>query len=249
MPVMTRYQGTAERPDQVKALAGVLLVHALLGVLVLTGLDVASVSRTIDGLKTFDVRPVPPPPPPPTPPPRSQAARAAQAEGASGKKAEATPIAVPVPRIVLPVRSPVIAARVPATGSASRSGAAVEGTGPGSGGSGNGPGGGGNGAGAGGGIASPARWIAGGLSDRDNRGGRFEGVVSVRFTVMLNGRIQRCRVERSSGDRELDFLTCRLLEQRMQFIPAHDAAGQPVPVEIGTTYTWGIRGRPRPRLN
>ncbi|HVM37957.1 MAG TPA: TonB family protein [Sphingomicrobium sp.] len=150
----------------------------------------------------------------------------------------------PPPRIVLPAEPPVVAAPVAASGNAPTAGAAIAGTGSGAGGSGTGLGGGGTG-GDGGGLAENAQWLSGGLYDSDNRGGRFEGVVAVRFRVLQSGRVDNCRVTRASGDRELDALTCRLLEQRLRFSPAIDKTGRPVATEVGTTYTWGVRRRSR----
>jgi protein TonB len=218
----------------------VLLVHAGLAALILSGLDVRTVVRTVERLKTFDVL-VPPPPPPP-PPPQQLRARAKDQEGAAGKKARPTPIVAPVPKIIIPAKPPVIAATVASTGSAPTAGAENAGTGTGAGGSGTGLGGGGSG-GSGGGLSAGARWLSGGLFDSDNRGGRFEGVVAVKFIVLTNGRVDRCRVTRASGNRDLDGLTCRLLEQRLRFSPARNMAGRPVASEVGTTYTWGVRRR------
>jgi protein TonB len=61
--------------------------------------------------------------------------------------------------------------------------------------------------------------------------------------VLKSGRVDACRVTRASGSRELDALTCRLLEQRLRFSPARDMAGRPVATEVGTTFTWGVRRR------
>src|SRR5918993_2569770 len=134
----------ADNPDRIKAFAGVLIVHAGLGALILSGLNVHSVQQTIERLKTFDIREVPPPPPPP-PPPATTPDRAKEKEGAAGKKAIPTPVVAPPPKIVVPYKPPVTASRVPSTGSASTAGAASAGTGTGAGGSGSGLGGGGTG--------------------------------------------------------------------------------------------------------
>lgn len=235
---MGTYRGTAGAPDRAKALAGVLLVHAAIGAVILSGLDVQTMVRTVERLKTFDIN-LPPPPPPPPPPPQETKARARDDEGAAGKKALPTPVVAPLPKIVIPAEPPIVAAPVAASGSAPTAGASTAGTGTGAGGSGTGPGGGGDG----GGLSASARWVSGGLYDSDNRGGLFQGIVGVRFRVLATGQVDGCRVTRASGNRELDALTCRLLEQRLRFSPARDMAGRPVASEVGTTYTWGVRRR------
>src|SRR5215210_406986 len=133
----------ADNPDRIKALAGVLAVHAALGAAILSGLNVHTVATTIERLRTFDITEIPPPPPPPPPSPTPE--RAKEKEGAAAKKALPTPVVAPQPKIVIPAKPPVIASRVPSTGSAATAGAATSGTGTGAGGSGNGLGGGGRG--------------------------------------------------------------------------------------------------------
>ena len=236
---MSYYQASAGPSDKAKAIALVMLVHMLLAALILTGLDVRIVRGTVDRLRTFDITEVPPPPPLP-PPPQPHSGRTREAEGAAGKKAIPTPVVAPNPEIVVPAKPPVVAAPVAGTGSESRAGAAISGLGTGAGGSGTGLGGGGSGSGGGG---SAARWLSGGLYDSDNRGGRWTGVVAVRFTVEPSGLVDRCRIVRSSGDGDLDTATCFLVERRLRFAPARDSFGRPVPSEVGSTYTWGVRRR------
>ena len=89
------------------------------------------------------------------------------------------------------------------------------------------------------GPRTPAKWVSGGLLDTDNPRGFLEGTVGVRFTVDRNGRATGCRA--GGANVALGSLTCKLVEQRLQFTPALDGAGRPVPSEIGTSYTWGRR--------
>ena len=95
------------------------------------------------------------------------------------------------------------------------------------------------------GKAASARWLGGGLTDADNRGGRFSGTVGVRFLVEPAGSITDCRTDRSSGDPFLDRLTCDILSRRLRFQPAIDSNGKPVASENGATFTWGRRSRRR----
>jgi protein TonB len=70
---------------------------------------------------------------------------------------------------------------------------------------------------------------------------RAEGTVFVRFLVGTDGRVSGCTVTRSSGNADLDAITCRLVLRRFRYRPARDAQGKPVPESISTNFTW----RPR----
>ena len=148
-----------------------------------------------------------------------------------------------------------IAAPIAADGNGPSAGAAdVPGPGTGAGGIGNGRGSGlsGDGAGGGGGggtgLARYARYIRGGISDRDWPDGDFapgrKYVVGLRFTVMPNGRVRNCQVTRTSGSAVLDRTTCRLLETRMRYEPARNAEGRPVPQVIPGTHDWDVAPAP-----
>lgn len=229
------YRARPSGTDRAKAIAGVALVYAaMLAALLL-------VRTSAPNRESGDVPPVliditePPPPPPPEP----QVGKATKEEGAAGKKAEPTEVVVPEPKRVIPVKTPVAAAPVAGTGSASTAGAASSGTGPGAGGSGTGRGG--------GGVGAAAEWLSGGLQNSDYpraalRNG-LTGRVSVRFTVLTNGRIANCRVVASSGSPMLDATTCRLLTERLRFRPARNSAGVPIETDLGSDYTWGINFR------
>ena len=225
----------ADNPDRIKALAGVLIVHAALGAAILSGLNVEAVTTTIDRLRTFDITETPPPPPPP-PLPSETAERAKEKEGAAAKKALPTPVAAPPPKIVVPYKPPVVASRVPSAGSASTAGAATAGTGTGAGGSGTGPGGGGRG-GDGDGF-TPARRISK-IPDREYRrfvaaSGMRRGTVGITVKVNTDGRPSNCRVVRSSGYANVDALMCSLTLQHVRFRAARDPQGRPVAQDI----TW-----------
>jgi protein TonB len=226
---MAGYRAAADQTDKAKALTGVALVHAALAVLLLSGLTVHTASRAVQDLKTFDINL-----PPPKPPPLQNVSHAKASAGAPGQKARSSPIVAAKASILLPIQQPMIAARVAGVGSAARSGEGVAGLGSGTGGSGSGSGNGGS---------AEAHWLSGGLYDSDNRGGRFSGVVGVRFTVLASGRIDGCWVSRPSGDQALDGLTCILLTQRLRFNPARDLYGRPIESDMGTTFTWGVRPR------
>ena len=234
---MGYYRG-ADTPQRLKAMVAVGAVHVALGAAILTGLDVDTVSRAVDGLRTFEVS-VPEPPPPP-PPPTRQADRARDEEGAAGKKAEPTPVVAPEPKIRVPATPPVAAAPVAGTGSASSAGAASSGTGTGAGGSGSGRGGGGAGDFSG---FTPAVLVRN-LTRSDYRrltGGRLpRGSAMVALTVDTGGNPTKCRISRSSGDSAVDSGLCPLITSRLRFRPARDASGRPVPYGLQYVANWSL---------
>jgi protein TonB len=229
---MSSYTGTAERPERAKAIAAVVAVHAALAAIILAGLNVRVVSHVVEQLKTFDIR-VPPPPPPLPPPPATRPNKMKKAEGAPAKKAEASPVVAPPPRI--PVQSPIPAARIAGTGSATTSGAGTSGTGTGAGGSGNGPGGGGYGG------YTAARRISK-IPDSEYRRlagtGLQSGRVGVTIKVNTDGSVSNCRIARSSGDGSIDSVMCQLTLRYIRFQPARDSAGRAVAQDVTFFPNW-----------
>ena len=97
---MSTYRGTADRPEQAKAIAGVAAVHVALAFVILTGLNVRTVRQAVERLTTVNiVEPPPPPPvqPPPKPAPKPEAMKKPQ--GAAARKAEPTPVVAPQPKL------------------------------------------------------------------------------------------------------------------------------------------------------
>ena len=233
---MSSYQGTAGRPDKAKAIAAVVAVHAALAFIILTGLNVQTVSRAVERLKTFNLAPPPPPPPPPPPAKVEKKQTAKKPAGAPAPKAEPTPVVAPPPKIPLP--SPIPAAKVAGTGSATSSGAGASGTGTGAGGAGNGPGGGGTGG------YTPARKLTK-IPDREYR--RFAatglpyGSVAISIRVNPDGSVSTCRIARSSGSPTADALMCQLTEQYVRFSPARDPYGRPVAQDVTWVPNWAPR--------
>jgi protein TonB len=232
---MSSYRGTADPQAKAKAIAAVVAVHAALAAIIVTGLNVRFVSQAVERLSTFDIR-EPPPPPPLPPPPAPKPHQAKKPEGASAKKAEASPIVAPQPR--LPVQSPVRAAKIAGVGNASTSGAGVSGNGTGAGGSGNGPGGGGDYS-----RFTPARLVRN-LTRGDYRaltGGRLSsGRAMVALQINPNGLASNCRVVRSSGDAVVDSGLCPLITARLRFRPALDDQGRPIPYQSQYVASWSL---------
>jgi protein TonB len=225
------YAAAANRVDRAKAITGVAAVHALLALVILSGLNVRMIGETIEHLRTFDVVEVPPPPPV-KPPPARKAQQMKKPAGASAKKAEPSPIVAPQPRLPLP--SPIPAAKVAGIGSASTSGAGTSGTGTGAGGSGNGPGGGGYGDFS---RFTPARQITT-IPNREYRRlaatGISNGRIGVSIRVNADGSVSNCRVIAATGDNYVDATMCQLVTYYVRFRPGLDPAGRAVPQDV----TW-----------
>ena len=232
---MPSYRGTADRPDQAKAIAAVIAIHVALAFIILTGLNVDRVSQAVERLKTFNLQ-EPPPPPPVQPPPKARSPAQEKAAGAPAKKAEPSPIVAPPQRI--PAPSPLPAAKVAGSGSATSSGAGASGTGTGAGGTGTG-----TGSGGGGGF-TPARKISK-IPDREYRRfaatGIASGSVAIAVRVNADGSVSNCRVARSSGNSVADSLMCQLFVQYVRFDPARDPAGRAVAQDITWVPIWARR--------
>ena len=232
---MSSYRGTADRPDQAKAIAAVVAVHAALAFVILSGLDVRNVREAVDRMTTIAITEPPPPPPPvrpPKPAPKPQPMK--KPEGAAAKQARPTPVVAPRPK--LPVPSPIPAARVAGTGTSTASGAALAGNGTGAGGTGTGAGGGGSG------TFTPAQKITkipnGEYRRLASVSGMVRGTVGVAIRVNADGSSSNCRVVRSSGNPIADSLMCQLTERYVRFLPARDPSGRPVAEDITWYPNW-----------
>jgi protein TonB len=228
------YRGTSDRPDKAKAIAAVITVHAVLALVILTGLNVRTVGRAVERLTTLDIREPPPPPPKPPPPkpqPRPQAQKPA---GAPAPKAVPSPVVAPAPKLPLP--SPIPAAKIAGAGSATTSGAGGTGNGTGAGGSGNGPGAGGDYS-----RFTPARRISK-IPDGEYRRlagtGLRSGSVGVTLKVGTDGGVSNCRIARSSGSGYADSLMCDLALRYIRFDPARDGNGHPVAQDVTFFPNW-----------
>jgi protein TonB len=253
-------QVSQERRDRLLSVLGVATIHALLGYAFITGLGAQIISQVSDELKVFDVMEEPPPPRAVAAPPdkaESEIAKPKDPEGAASPanlKDTPTEIMAPKPEIRLEVPPPIVAAPAAGQGNAASAGAAdIRGPGTGSGGQGTGLGSGNRGSGTGGGGGaggrpSHARWISGSIRDSDYPRGAFEagigGTVYLQFVVEPDGRVSDCEIMRSSGSRELDITTCRLLERRLRYRPARDAQGRPVAELVNGEHEWITRREP-----
>lgn len=219
-----------------------LVVEGAIGFILIGGLAVSFPRVAQETLAVFRVTP---PLPPVTPPViHPDIAKSGKASPAN-LRAKAAPIVAPPIPMPAP---PKPAALRPAEGTAAHSGAAST-PGPGSGAGGNGDGlgagDGGDGEGAGG---ADAVLIRGRILDsddpRDPEAAQRRAIVYLRFTVGIDGRVSDCRVTRSSGNTELDDLTCRLIIKRFRYRPARDATGRVVPEQIDGDHVWDVAQPP-----
>lgn len=225
---------SGEPKQRWKAIAAVAAVHAVLGAVILTGLNIDPVTRAVERLSTFDVAPPAPPPPPPPPPQEDR--QQTPDEGAPESSPEPSPVVAPEPKVEVPAKSPVAAAEVAGSGSGTSAGSGGTGSGTGSGGGGSGSGSGGNA------VATPARQISR-IPNREYRrlssvSGMPRGRVGVAHTINADGSVSNCRITGSSGSPAADSLMCRLIAQYIRFRPARNSQGQPIAVEISGSQGW-----------
>lgn len=241
------YLGRNAGSDRTKALLAVALLHILLGYAFVSGLAFEAVRQVGDRLTAFDVRQaVPPPPAEAAAPSDLKTVALEQAPASPGAAAQPVPVVAPPPVVRLDVPPPVaaIAAPAPVGPGAGVSSGTSNATGSGSGGTGEGAGSGGAGAGAGTGAAVGARLRSGYISSEDYpkaaMRAKAEGTTHVRYTVGIDGRASGCAVVKSSGNADLDSVTCSLIEKRFRFAPATDAQGRPVPDMLTKRYVWRL---------
>ncbi|HEU0097290.1 MAG TPA: energy transducer TonB [Allosphingosinicella sp.] len=252
-----------ENRDRLRSAVGVGLLHALIGYVLLTGLGYGPPALIHEGLKIFTVDEEPPPPPAePARPDVEKKTRKAKPKDAEGAASPAnlrntpTEIVSPKPEIPIPVPPPIPSAPAAGQGSAMAAGAApVPGPGTGRGGVGSGLGSGrfgnGTGGGGGGGRGSRARWLSGSIDGSDYPDSAYRarvgGTVHLRFTVAPSGRVSDCAVTRSSGSRELDAVTCRLIVRRFRYRPARNAEGVPIASTVVGEHVWEVAPQPPDR--
>lgn len=227
--------------DRLKGVAAAVAVQAVLGWLLIGGLATGGRHAPDEALTVFRVLPPSPPPverrqvdPPPIVRPHV-ASSPAQRQAAATATASLLVIAASTP-------SPIVAALHPSSIVQATRGPAA-GSGSGAGGSGHGLG---NGIGAR--EGSPARQIGGEIRNSDYPRGagdqRRGGSVDVRYLVGANGRVDACRIVRSSGSTDLDDVTCRLIRQRFRFKPAQDTAGRRTASWVSDGVDWIIGAAP-----
>jgi protein TonB len=251
-----------ENKRRIKSAIGACVVQGLIGYALLTGLAFQISGRTADSLRTIDLTLEPLPLSNPAQPEKvasSHVAKPRDAEGAASppnRKDTPSEIMTPPPQIRLEVPPPVVAAPIAGQGSAAAAGAAViPGPGTGRGGQGTGLGSGtqGVGTGGGGGGLGGARavWLSGSIGESDYPDAAYNahvgGTVFINFVVAPSGRVTSCAVTRSSGNRDLDRATCRLIKTRFRYRPARDSTGKPVAETARGEQEWEVGPEVPPR--
>ena len=245
--------------DRVRAAAPALVVHALLALLILRGLGVATGLPAPEILKLVNLTPPPPPVPEVHPPrapdpssrregaaapPESRIASDRDCRAAAGAAATARHSRRARRRTRLRARlrrhappRPRHRRRRDRHRHRQRPLRQRSGQRPGD----------GDGDGRGGGY-SPPRRIRGRISDRDYPAAVGEagigGTVSVIYAIEPDGRATDCRITRSSGNRALDATTCRLIEERFRFEPSRDRSGRPVRSRMVQDHYWETQDLP-----
>lgn len=213
------------------------LIHVAAIFALLRAFDIDVVPQAMKSITSFSV------PFETTPEEPEEKVEEIEPEGASGEEApEAKAREVSAPPAVIP-KKVMPAPPASSTGDENRSGAAQEGTGTGGGGPGVGTGSGGEGNGSGGvPFQRRAEKIAGEIRAKDYpRGSASErdgAYVIVHFTVMPDGTTRNCRVARSSGNAEVDRITCQLVIERFRYRPAIDGNGDPTSEKVGWKQWW-----------
>jgi len=237
MPAYARPAKIVRPRERAYALAAVVLVQAILGLVLLRGLrmDATRSAEVIQRLVEVTLAKPPPPIPIEQPRPRHRQSSAPKAEaarpgGSPGPQPAHAPSSV----------TPVVAVNPSAAPSGGGTGAGPA-LGAGAAGGAGGTGYGGDGGG------TDLEQIAGEITARDYprelRDAVIGGRVQFTFTVEPNGRVGRCLVTRSSGVPQLDSLTCRLVQQRFVYRPSTDRYGRPIRDEVEGEHEWVARGR------
>ncbi|WP_245857808.1 TonB family protein [Sphingomonas ginsenosidimutans] len=238
----------APRQERIGSAVAAGVLTTAIGWALLNGLAGGMMRAPLDeGLAIFRVAPPPPRPAEKVVPKKTAVSRPSGRAAPPNIRSQATQVAAPRPIVVVPLPPPPITVALkPFAGDDATQGATTRvGPGTGAGGVGDGTGSGGWGDGDGGGMdETPPVHIRGRLRDADYPGdvgeAGFQGTVSVKFLVWVDGRVRDCAVTRSSGNATLDATTCRLIEQRFRYRPSRDADGRAVPAWIVENHQWVI---------
>ena len=69
---------------------------------------------------------------------------------------------------------------------------------------------------------------------------RAQGIAGFRLQISGTGRVEKCDIQRSSGNAALDEATCRVIMKRSHFRPATNAAGHAVASVYTGTIHWRL---------
>lgn len=226
--------------DRWRSLAAVAAVHLGLAYALLYGLSV-QVQRSTDAIsRLIAVELAPPVPVVPIKPKKRSATQSPSApvaaRDAPGGSTGPSKVVVPTP--VAPIVA--IAPTASPGGSLGYGALAGSGSGGGTGGQGTGTGD-GNGDGDGG---VDLQWLSGSFRSSDYPSAvRAGGRVEFRYIVGVTGRVTSCGVTQSSGNADLDGVTCRVVIKRFRYRPSTDANGRPIPAIVEGEVDWNDLSR------
>ena len=199
----------------------VVIIHALFGYALVTGLAYSAVKKVASELDMIDIQeeeppeeieePPPPPPDQPIEPPPVVTPPPIVAPPAAPRPViSQQPIAPPV------IRPPVVAPPPPPPPPPAPQRANPEPRG------------------------NPGNWAN--ANDYPSRALREEreGTTSFRVTVGADGRVSDCQITGSSGHSDLDDATCKNIQRRARFRPALDHNGEPKAASWSSRVRWQI---------
>ena len=217
------------------AIVGVVAVHAALGFVLVTGLHTEFIETISTGPLPVRNIPIDPPPPPPKPPEQKADPNPAQPKS---RDVVIPPAPIPLPQpgptldaseIILPP-SPPMPKVDPGIGSGIGDQLAPlpkptpPGLDP---------------------ISAkprndPSRWVS--TNDYPSVSVREEQEGTARFVVTINekGRVEDCRITKSSGHSRLDAATCKFVERRARFTPARDRSGEKTTDTYTSSVLWQL---------
>lgn len=207
-------------------IAGVAVVHGVLGYLFVSGMAVNFVKSYVPVLETTNVRIDPPPPIDTPPPPKPLEKTVASPTNATVTppivESNASTYVVHVDPLPLVDDAPIVVPTQPAVEPppptpSLASGPKVAG--------------------------NRTAWFSTDDYPASAIRAEEEGTVGVRLGLGADGRVTSCEVTVSSGSSALDLVTCRLYQKRARFAPARDTVGG----AIASTYTDRVIWRLPPR--
>ncbi|MWV27732.1 TonB family protein [Aurantiacibacter rhizosphaerae] len=229
---MAYANATVSPTARLRAAAGVIAIHAVVGAGIIAGLAVTGVITEDDGGLVAYFNPDPPAPPPPPPEIVPEQAEQALAPITAPKPpieflrpapVEAAPVnpnisdvvvlnpprtlEIPGPEVIMPTPSPSFSA----IAASPRNG--------------------------------PAGWITTNDYARSDLVRDREGTAGYRLVIGSDGKVDACEITRSSGHSTLDRNTCRLLERRARFDPAKNDRGETTVGTYTGSVTWQIPER------
>lgn len=208
------------------AIAGVVVIHAVIGYALVTGLNFTKIVEVVQNPKGVFVPAVKLPPPPPPPPdqaadPVQKVSPPAHAPNPPVDLSDQRP-SIETSPIIIPIPDPipyVLPKPTPMPGPTARPAFDPVSAKP---------------------RGNPGNWVT--VNDYRSSWINREWTGTARFRVQVgeNGRVQNCTITSSSGHPELDQATCALVTQRARFDPAKDNSGALTMGSYSSSVRWEL---------